>query len=310
MGRRATPHPLLDPHFEVFLEMLLAERGVAANTLFAYRRDLVDFQSYCTPRCGPASAATSDDIRAYLTATVRAGHAPRTSARRLSTLRQFFGFLYAEGQRPDNPALVIDSPRQGRRLPKTLNESQVSVLLTAARNSPGHDGRRLSCLLELLYASGLRVSELVSLPIAAVNRDPRIILVTGKGGKERLVPLTTVAREAIAIYLPDRRQFGDAKSVYLFPSRSRAGHLTRRRVGQMLEALALAAGLDRSQVSPHVLRHAFATHLLSHGADLRSVQEMLGHADISTTQIYTHMLAKRLQALVNDAHPLSAHYEP
>ncbi len=309
MGQPRTATAIRDPHFEGFLEMLVVERGVAANTVFAYRRDLVDFEAYCIARCGLPSQAASDDIRGYLATLISAGHAPRTSARRLSALRQFFGFLYAEGLRADNPATVVDGPRQGRRLPKTLSENAVNALLAAAHSTPGHDGRRLSCLLELLYASGLRVSELVSLPLAAVNRDPRIILVTGKGGKERMVPMTTAARAAIAAYLPDRGQFGDAHSHFLFPSWSRAGHLTRRRVGQLLEMLATTAGIDRKDVSPHVLRHAFATHLLAHGADLRSVQEMLGHVDISTTQIYTHVLSARLQALVNDAHPLGDGYD-
>jgi integrase/recombinase XerD len=233
--------------------------------------------------------------------------APRTAARRLSALRQFHRFLNGEGVRPDDPTAALDSPRQGRPLPKYLSEAEVDALLVASRARPGPDGVRLVALLELLYATGLRVSELVGLPLAAIARDRRLLSVRGKGNKERLVPLSEPAREALAAWLPLRQAAlgPGSMSRWLFPSRSRQGHLTRHRFGQLLKELAIAAGLDPAKVSPHVLRHAFATHLLAHGADLRSVQRLLGHADISTTQIYTHVLEDRLRALVHEHHPLA-----
>jgi integrase/recombinase XerD len=244
--------------------------------------------------------------------------APRTAARRLSTLRQFHRFLFGEGLRADDPTAGLDSPRQGRTLPKVLSETEVEALLAAARARPGAAGARLVALLELLYATGLRVSELVALPAAAAARDPRVLIVTGKGGKERMVPLSEPARDALKRYraAAGKRERGAsteapaapaprAPGKWLFPSRGAAGHLTRQRVAQLLKELAVAAGIDPAKVSPHVLRHAFASHLLDHGADLRAVQMMLGHADISTTQIYTHVLDARLKALVRDRHPLS-----
>ena len=284
--------------------MLIAERGAATNTVAAYARDLRDFSDFCARRRNQAETANAETVRAYLTDLVTRGLSARTSARRLSSLKQFFGFLVTEGRREDDPTTLITGPRQGRRLPKFLTEAEVDDLLAAAGTSKPED-LRLSCLMELLYASGLRVSELVSLPLAAVRRDPRIILVTGKGGKDRIVPLTEAARAAVASYLPVREHFGPPQAPFLFPSRGGTGHLTRRRVGQLLDGLAVRAGIAPTRVSPHVLRHAFATHLLAHGADLRSVQQMLGHADISTTEIYTHVLAARLQGLVNTAHPLA-----
>lgn len=292
---------------ERFLEMLIAERGASGNTVDAYKRDLRDFAASLTKRRQTLGTASSDDIRAYLEQIEAAGMAPRTAARRLSAIRQFYRFLYSEGDRTDDPSTVIDSPRQGHSLPKVLSETEVDLLLAAARNRDGGDGLRLTCLLEILYASGLRVSELVALPIASVARDPRVLTVRGKGGKERMVPLTEAARDAIAAYKDVRHSFlpEGATSPYLFPSRSSEGHLTRRRMGQLLKELAIACGLRPAAVSPHVLRHAFATHLLDHGADLRSVQQMLGHADISTTQIYTHVLTERLKALVTEHHPLA-----
>lgn len=292
---------------ERFLEMLLAERGASANTIEAYRRDLTDFASSLRARRRTLGTAGSEDIRAYLSELDAAGMAPRTAARRLSAIRQLYRFLFSEGDRPDDPSTVIDSPRQGRPLPKILSEQDVDLLLASARGRAGPEGTRLTCLLEILYASGLRVSELVALPFAAVARDPRVLIVRGKGGKERMVPLTDAAREAITAYKEVRQSFlaEGATSPFLFPSRGREGHLTRRRLGQLLKELAIECGLRPSAVSPHVLRHAFATHLLDHGADLRSVQQMLGHADISTTQIYTHVLAERLKTLVTEHHPLA-----
>lgn len=292
---------------EAFLEMLIAERGAAANTIVAYRRDLLDFQAHLDNRRVEIESASSDDIRDYLTKLERAGMAPRTAARKLSSIRQFHRFLYAEGTRTDDPTTVLDGPRLGRPLPKILSEAEVDDLLAAARRRQGAEGARLTCLLEILYASGLRVSELVGLPMAAVGRDPRVMIVRGKGGKERMVPLTDAAIDALSEYLALRGSFvreGET-SAFVFPSRSAEGHLTRRRMGQLLKELARDCGIDSARVSPHVLRHAFATHLLDHGADLRSVQQMLGHADISTTQIYTHVLNERLRALVHAHHPLA-----
>ena len=242
----------------------------------------------------------------------------QTAARRLSSVRQFHKFLFAEGVRPDNPATVLESPRLGRPLPKIMSEEEVDRLLDVARNvmypeadgnkGAGYKRARLICLLEVLYATGLRVSELVGLPLAAVMADERFLAVRGKGGRERLVPLTAQARDAINAFLEIRRERAgaqDASDKWLFPSSARQGHLTRQRFSQELKAVAAAAGIDAGRVSPHVLRHAFASHLLAHGADLRAVQQMLGHADISTTQIYTHVLEDRLRRLVESHHPLA-----
>ncbi|MEQ8252415.1 MAG: site-specific tyrosine recombinase XerD [Oceanibaculum nanhaiense] len=296
---------------EAFLEMLVAERGIAANTLQAYRHDLEDFTDFLGRRKRSADAASTTDLRDYMSALARAGMAASTAARRLSALRQFHKFLHAENYRADNPCTVVDAPRRSRPLPKILSEAEVDQLLDAAAGLPGPDGARLLALLELLYASGLRVSELVGLPLAAVTRDTGMLIVRGKGGKERMVPLTEASIRAVEAY----RQVRDAflkegqkekqKSPYLFPSRGDSGHLTRHRFAQLLKELAVTAGIDPQKVSPHVLRHAFATHLLDHGADLRSVQQMLGHADISTTQIYTHVVEERLRRLVEQHHPLA-----
>lgn len=289
---------------EAFLEMLVAERGAAANTVEAYARDLADFADHVGPRS--IAAADSDDIRRYLATLSDAGMTSKTAARRLSALRQFYRFLCGENFRPDDPTTTIDMPRLGRSLPKYLSEAEVDKILDVARTRDGAEALRLQLLVEMLYATGLRVSELVGLPLSAVARDPRLILVRGKGGKERMVPMSEPARDALSSYLQVRDDFvkGDT-SPFLFPSRARAGHLTRERFAQMLKQLAADAGVDPRKVSPHVLRHAFATHLLNRGADLRSVQKMLGHADISTTQIYTHVLEARLKALVETHHPLA-----
>ena len=297
---------VLPPSVHLFEEMLRAERGASDNTVTAYRRDLAHLAAFLAGTAGSLDSAVAADLRAYLVALDRAGMAPRTAARRLSALRQFYRFLHAEGRRQDDPTLTLESPKQGRPLPKLLTEAQVDELLQAAGVRPGPDGVRLAALMQLLYATGLRVSELVSLPLAAAVRDPRLIEVRGKGGRERLVPLNEAAREAVQAWVEVRaRNPRLAASPFLFPSRSGAGHLTRHRFGQLLKQLALAAGLDPAKVSPHVLRHAFATHLLNRGADLRSVQQMLGHADISTTQIYTHVLDERLRQLVENHHPLA-----
>ncbi len=295
--------------------MLSAERGAAANTLDAYRRDLLDLSSFLSTRGVSVAGAGEDDLRAYLSDVESRGMSAQTTARRLSSLRQFHKFLFSEGVRADNPATVIESPRLGRPLPKVMSEDEVDRLLEAARSQRGTEAdiaglkrMRLICLLEVLYATGLRVSELVGLPLSAVTGDDRFIAVRGKGGRERLVPLTERAREAIDAYLGARRKnSGDARESdkWLFPSSSRQGHLTRQRFAQELKSVAAAAGIDTGRVSPHVLRHAFASHLLAHGADLRAVQQMLGHADISTTQIYTHVLEERLRRLVEGHHPLA-----
>jgi integrase/recombinase XerD len=292
---------------EPFLEMLTAERGASANTIAAYRRDLYEFFSMMG-RGGTPGGVTTEDVRRYVTRLADEGYAATTAARRLSALRQYFGFLFAEGLRSDDPTAMVDGPRLGRPLPKILGEDEVERLIEAAHERPGSEGLRLAAMLELLYATGLRVSELVTLPLAAVVRDPDVIVVRGKGGRERMVPLTRAARKALQAYCKARDEFVPlgARTPWLFPSAGKEGHLTRQRFGQLLKALADECGIDRGKLSPHVLRHAFASHLLAHGADLRSVQQMLGHADISTTQIYTHVLDERLQALVRDKHPLAA----
>ena len=263
-------------HVEAYLEMLVAERGVSANTLDAYRRDLREFAAFAAAKDLAPEDAGTDDIRAFIAAQTVAGMSPRTVARRLSALRQFFSFLFAEGVRADDPTAAVDGPRRGRSLPKVLSVAEVDELLVAARARPGADGARLVALLETLYATGLRVSELVSLPLAAVSRDQRFLIVRGKGEKERAVPLSDPARDAIADFRRVRDRFlkDGQESKSLFPSRAASGHLTRHRFAQLLKELAVAAGIDPARVSPHVLRHAFATHLLDRGADLRSVQQM------------------------------------
>jgi integrase/recombinase XerD len=295
---------------EAFLEMLAAERGAARLTIAAYRNDLANLAGFLMSRGQSLETADAAALHEYLAAAGSRRLAPRTLARRLSAMRQFYRFQLSEGARADDPTAQLDAPRLGRPLPKILAEDEVDRLIAAAAAWPGGEGARLRCMLEMLYATGLRVSELVGLPLAAAQRDPRFLLVRGKGGKERLVPLSPPARQALIAYLDCRAAFlpqasGTKTARWLFPSRGMAGHLSRQRCGQMLKELALAAGLDPARLSPHVLRHAFASHLLDHGADLRSVQQMLGHADIATTQIYTHVQGERLRRLVETAHPLA-----
>ena len=294
-------------HLEAFLEMLAAERGSAALTLVAYHGDLSALAKFLAERGIALEAAEPATLHSYLTSDAIARSAPRTLARRISAMRQFYKFLLIEGVRQDNPAAELDTPRLGRPLPKILTTAEVEALIDAARLWPGEEGSRLRCVLELLYATGLRISELVTLPLAAARRDLRFLVVSGKGGKERIVPLNEPGRRSIIEYLGCRERYlgGSAPSRWLFPSRGRAGHLTRQRCGQLLKELAIAANLDPDRLSPHVLRHAFASHLLERGADLRSVQQMLGHADIATTQIYTHVQKDRLRKLVESAHPLA-----
>lgn len=313
MSRRREPVPaaVVSRYFEAFLELLVAERGVSANTLLAYRRDLRDVASFLAGQDtdsarGILDDATTDDLRGYLKHLDGQGMSAGTAARRLSTLRQFYRFLYADGLRADDPTAILESPRQGRPLPKIISEADVARLLEVAEKGDGAEGLRLCAMVELCYATGMRVSELVGLPLATVQRDPEFLIVRGKGDKERMVPLSGPARDAVQNYLAIRGVFlpEGVTSPYLFPGRG-GKHLSRQRFFQLLKDLAGRAGLDPRKVSPHVLRHAFATHLLHHDADLRSVQQMLGHADISTTQIYTHVLDERMRRLVADHHPLA-----
>ena len=301
----------------LFLDMLAAERGAEKNTLAAYGRDLADFIFYLGGVGRSVPSAATGDLRAYLSDLAKRDLRPATVARRLSAVRQLYRFLYAEGRRKDDPAAVLEGPKRVRGLPKTLTLGEVDRLLrVAAECDPSAPlsvrlrTARLACLVELLYATGLRVSELVALPASAARRDARVIVVRGKGNKERLVPLNDAAKEATAQYLAvateARGEDGTvAGSKWLFPSFGDSGHLTRQHFARELKALAAAAGLRAAQLSPHVLRHAFASHLLHNGADLRVVQTLLGHADISTTQIYTHVLEERLKSLVRDLHPLA-----
>jgi len=287
---------------ESFLDMMSAERGASVNTIAAYRRDLLDFAGRADLK-----RATRDDVRKYLAVLTKAGIAGSSQARKLSALRQFFGFLYTDGIRKDDPTSAIDAPKRARPLPKIITRDDIDALIGAAREQESPEGLRLSCIVEMLYAAGLRVTELAGLPLASVRGKDGFIIVRGKGRKERMAPLNPSAREAIKAYLDVREEFvpkGD-QSKFLFPSRSAEGYLTRRRVHQMLKELALKANIDPDKLSPHVLRHAFATHLVEGGADLRSVQTLLGHADIATTQIYTHVASDRLTAVMEAAHPLS-----
>ena len=300
----ATP---LSREAEAFIEMLAAERGASKNTEAAYTADLKNLEAFLARRKQKPVTANADALRAYLKSLDYLGMTPRTVARRLSVMRQFFRFVLAERLREDDPASALDSPRLGRSLPKVLSRVEVDRLIEAAQAKDGEDGGRMETLLEILYGTGLRVSELVTLPLAAAERDPTMLVVRGKGDKDRLVPLSDPARAAIAKWLHVRAATlaEDETSRYLFPSRGRTGHLTRQRFAQLLKESALVAGIDPARVSPHVLRHAFASHLLEAGADLRSVQLMLGHADIATTQIYTHVIPEKLRSLVEDKHPLA-----
>ena len=305
--------PSSETLIERFLEMLSAERNAAANTRAAYKRDLEDAAKFMAARkIGLGTTATAD-LSAYLADLDRRGLTARSSARRLSALRQFFKFLVAEKVRGDDPSAAVDGPKLGRALPKLLDEEELLRLIEVCAALDGPNGTRLKALVELSYASGLRVSELVGMPLAAVLREQPVLIVRGKGSKERMVPLNPAARGALNAYLAHRGSFlpktangKPGASPHLFPSRGRQGHLTRQRYGQLLKDLALKADIAPERISPHVLRHAFATHLLDHGADLRSLQKMLGHADIATTQIYTHVAGGRLKALVEAHHPLAA----
>lgn len=290
-----------------FLDALRAERGAADNTVAAYARDLGDLCAHLAARGRDPATATRADLEGWLAALDAQGLTPATRARRLSAARGLFRFAYQEGWRADDPAARLTGPRRARALPAALSIAEVDALFAAVETTfSGETRLRARALMETAYATGLRVSELVGLPVAAARGDPRVLLVRGKGGRERLVPLTDPARAALADWLSarDAGLKGGRPSPWLFPSRAASGHLTRERFFQMIRELARAAGLDPAKVSPHALRHAFATHLLQNGADLRAIQELLGHADIATTEIYTHVLDARLKALVA-LHPLA-----
>jgi integrase/recombinase XerD len=296
------------------LEAQAAELGAARNTLLAYGRDLKDFDAWLTRRGADFATAARGDVEAYLVTCDAEGLSRATRARRLSAIKQLYRFAFEEGWREDNPALQIAGPGRDRRLPKTLSEAEVDRLLDAARTTgrTASDRARNTCLMELLYATGMRVTELVSLPVAAARGDPRMLLILGKGGKERMVPLSPPARQALAGWLALRdaedelsKKQGAAPSRFLFASRGAGGHLTRHRFYLLIKEIAVAAGVSPDKVTPHTLRHAFATHLLANGADLRSIQTLLGHADVATTEIYTHVLEARLAELVLTHHPLA-----
>lgn len=290
-----------------FLDAQAAENGAARNTLLAYGRDLGDFAAHLAARGRHFADADSGAITDYLVACADAGLSQATRARRLSAIRQLYRLAFDEGWRTDNPAQTIAGPGRSRALPGTLTRAEVEALIAAAGGTgPEGDRPRNLCMMELLYATGLRVSELVSLPVAAVRGDPEMILVRGKGGRERMVPLSAPARAALArwLVLRDGDRFA-ATSRALFPSRGAAGHVTRQGFFAMLKGLARAAGIPEERVAPHRLRHAFATHLLEGGADLRAIQMLLGHADIATTEIYTHVASDRLSELVLTHHPLA-----
>lgn len=325
-GRPAMPKPDLHPTVDAFLDMLRSERGAAENTIQAYWRDLADVSLFLRDKFKVEIVnATTDQIKAYLKHLSEKKHtkggktskiAVRTVARRLSALRQYFRFLISDvdegkGGREDDPTSTIESPKQKRTLPKTISEEEVNALIKTAAEGGRPENTRLVCLLELLYASGLRVSELVGLPMSAMGEGYQFLMVAGKGGRERMIPLSDPAQKALREYLDIRKQFigGENPAIqekWVFPSRtSGSGHLTRQRFAQLLKDLARDTGMEEGRVSPHVLRHAFATHLLSRGADLRSVQKMLGHADIATTQIYTQVLEEKAKDTVEDKHPMS-----
>jgi integrase/recombinase XerD len=287
-------------HIEAFLEMLAAERGAARNTLLAYRRDLDDFAAFAASRRMAAHETNRVTLSDYLQSQSEQGYSARSAARRLSCLRQFHRFLVRDGVRPDDPTDLLDAPRLDSPLPKLLSEEAVTALLEAAATLPGRRGKLASAALEILYSTGLRISEMLSLRRTALSSGSDVLFVRGKGGRERIVPLSDTARAAAVALCADAPE-----SPFLFPGRDRRRPLTRQGFDKVLHDAALAAGLDPTGLSPHVLRHSFASHMLARGADLRSLQVLLGHADIATTQIYTHVLAERLQRLVEAHHPLA-----
>ena len=317
--KRARQKPPASRYIEMFLEMMVAERGASENTVSAYRGDLEEFSLFLHRRGRRIEGSDTENIREYLSQLRQTKKSISTQSRRLSVLRQFYSFLLAEAFRFDDPTQRIDGPGLGQSLPKYLGEEEVERLIITARTGEGIYALRATALLEILYATGLRVSELVSLRTSNISSDGQMLTIRGKGGAERMVPLSQPAREAINAYYNARaaekiagkpiKMSSATTSPFLFPSRAKNGHLTRDGFSKILKKIAGMAGLDPSRVSPHVLRHSFASHLLAHGADLRSLQQMLGHADISTTQIYTHVLDQRLKSLVKRSHPL-AQYDP
>ena len=293
---------------EAFLEMMAVERAAAKNTLVAYGRDLADAAAFLGGRGRDLAEAAAEDVEAYFADLGARGLSAATASRRRAAVRQFYRFVLGEGWRADDPSRRVEAPKKGRSLPKVLSREEMDRLIAAAAAKDGAHGLRLACMVELAYASGLRISELTGLPLAVLARDPAYLVVKGKGGKERLAPLNDAARSAVKAYLEVRAGFlpkGDKANPWLFPSRSAGGRLTPRRFAQLLDEAAALAGIDPARVSPHVLRHAFATHLLEGGADLRVVQTLLGHADIATTQIYTHLAGDRLRQVVETKHPLA-----
>jgi integrase/recombinase XerD len=288
--------------------MMAAERASAANTLTAYGKDLADAEGFLAGRGRSLQSASAEDIEAWFESLSARGLSPATASRRRAAARQFYRFVLSEGWRTDDPSRRVEAPRAGRPLPKVLSRADVEALIAASAARDGAQGLRLACLVELIYAAGLRVSEVTALPLADVARDPAYIIVSGKGGKERLAPLNDAARAAVKAFMAVRPSFfpkGVKASPWLFPSRGRSGRLTPRRFAQLLNEAARDAGVDPAKVSPHVLRHAFATHLLEGGADLRVVQTLLGHTDIATTQIYTHVTQDRLRSVVEQKHPMA-----
>lgn len=302
-------------YIESFLEMMAAERGASSNTISSYKRDLLDFSAYITKKDKDLSVTAIDLnlLKSYISSLSEAGLSAATVARRISGIKQFFQFLYSDGIIKDNPAVNLESPKKASSLPKYLDENEVKILIDTAHADKSKDGIRLAALLEILYASGLRVTELIKLKTTAFQKkmshgdDVVFLNVRGKGNKERVVPLNPAAIDSLMEYLRNYKAFlgRNEKSDWLFPSRGKEGHLTRQRLGQMLKDLAIKAGIDPEKVSPHVLRHSFASHLLSNGMDLRMLQELLGHSDISTTQVYTHISNKKLKSLVEEKHPLA-----
>ncbi|MEN8831303.1 MAG: site-specific tyrosine recombinase XerD [Pacificibacter sp.] len=298
-----------------YAEAQAAELGAAENTRLSYGRDLLGFSEWLAKRGSAFEQAQRADVEGYLIDCEAEGLAQSTRARRLSSIKQLFRFAFEEGWRSDNPTLQIRGPGRTKRLPKTLSEEEVSQLLEAARGLGRNAFERVrnTCLIEVLYATGMRASELVELPISAVRGDPRMLLVRGKGNKERMVPLSPPARDALKNWLTLRDEVeeeariakGQKPSRFVFPSRGKSGHLTRVGFYQLIKEIAVQAGISPDKVTPHVMRHAFATHLLAHGADLRAIQTLLGHADLSTTEIYTHVLDERLKELVLTHHPLA-----
>lgn len=302
----------MTPQIEAFLEMMAVERDASPHTLAAYGRDLTDAEHILRDKGGLLGAA-QEDVEGWFSGLAVRGLSASTAARRRASVRQFYRFAMGEGWRNDDPSRRLDAPKQGRPLPKSLSRDEIDNLLNTLSAHDGAAALRLLTLVELTYASGMRVSEVLGLKLAAVRRDPAYLIITGKGDKERLVPLNTSAREAVKAWLEVREKPAaktkpapkPVESPWLFPSHGRSGHLTPRRFAQLLDSAAAAAGIDPSRISPHVLRHAFATHLLEGGADLRVVQTLLGHSDISTTQIYTHVATDRLAQIVHKSHPLA-----